>query len=265
VVMALVTGSCAHTVAHTCRVTLMSEDGCMKLTPTAAREFWDALMDNATRLIQDARTLYEAGSFARARSLTVLAQEELGKALWVYEAFNTAWSEGRHDEMDVKRLDEHGTRHAIKYMDAYVFGGELEEFWGHYGTDDYPKGDSEEDWRAWASAKRNQAEAAGKQANAEKMRGFYADINRKTGNLEAPSDIGADTIEADLQRAAQVIEMLLIKDHTRMKHDASTPYESTHEQQFRLLPISHPEDWAAATESFRQGQAEDHSGSPTVE
>jgi hypothetical protein len=42
-----------------------------------------------------------------------------------------------------------------------------------------------------------------------------------------------------------VIEMLLIRDHTRMKHDANTPYYSTHEQQFRLLPAAHPEEWAA--------------------
>ncbi|EDY60959.1 conserved hypothetical protein [Streptomyces sviceus ATCC 29083] len=38
-------------------------------------------MDNASSLITDARTLLSAGSFGRARSLTVLAQKELGKAL----------------------------------------------------------------------------------------------------------------------------------------------------------------------------------------
>ncbi|MEU0217091.1 AbiV family abortive infection protein [Streptomyces sp. NPDC006265] len=37
-------------------------------------------MDNASELIPDAHALLERGSFGRARSLTVLAQEELGKA-----------------------------------------------------------------------------------------------------------------------------------------------------------------------------------------
>ncbi|CAM4047956.1 hypothetical protein [Helcobacillus massiliensis] len=46
--------------------------------------------------------------------------------------------------------------------------------------------------------------------------------------------------------------MLLIKDHSRMKLEATTPYDSTHEQEHRILPISHPEDWAAA-QDFRHG------------
>lgn len=46
--------------------------------------------------------------------------------------------------------------------------------------------------------------------------------------------------------------MLLIKDHSRMKLEAATPYDSTHQQQQHgLLPISHPEDWAAASQEFR--------------
>ena len=57
----------------------------MEMSPTMARAFWKALMDNATGLIADADTLLERESFGRARSLTVLAQEELGKALWIYE------------------------------------------------------------------------------------------------------------------------------------------------------------------------------------
>jgi hypothetical protein len=47
--------------------------------------------------------------------------------------------------------------------------------------------------------------------------------------------------------------MLLIKDHTRMKHEAVTEYDGTRAQQSRLLPISHPEDWAAASKDFRRG------------
>ena len=47
--------------------------------------------------------------------------------------------------------------------------------------------------------------------------------------------------------------MLLIRDHSRMKLEAVTSYDSTHDQQFWLLPISHPEDWLAASEEFRSG------------
>ncbi|MFE9374814.1 hypothetical protein ACFYM2_34285 [Streptomyces sp. NPDC006711] len=53
-----------------------------------------------------------------------------------------------------------------------------------------------------------------------------------------------------------MIEMLLINDHTRMKA-AATPYDSTHAQQFRLLPVSHPEDWAAAAQSSVDPPAEE--------
>ena len=52
--------------------------------PKTARRLWKALMDNASGLIADAHALLERGSYGRARSLTVLAQEELGKALWIY-------------------------------------------------------------------------------------------------------------------------------------------------------------------------------------
>lgn len=85
------------------------------------------------------------------------------------------------------------------------------------------------------------------------MRGFYADVDKDTGEVLSPASIDAGTIAEDLQAAAQVIEMLLIKDHSRMKFDAMTPYDATHEQQHRLLPIAHPEDWATASEEFKSG------------
>ncbi|MBO3752783.1 AbiV family abortive infection protein [Streptosporangiaceae bacterium NEAU-GS5] len=44
------------------------------MTPQDARTFWKALMDNASAVIADADVLLSAGSFGRARALTVLAQ-----------------------------------------------------------------------------------------------------------------------------------------------------------------------------------------------
>lgn len=85
------------------------------------------------------------------------------------------------------------------------------------------------------------------------MAGFYVDLDESGGAVLSPADISAGAIADDLRTAAQVVEMLLIKDHSRMKLEATTPYDSTYEQQHRLLPISHPDDWAAASQEFRNG------------
>ncbi|WP_413774887.1 AbiV family abortive infection protein [Actinocorallia sp. A-T 12471] len=61
----------------------------VEMSPGQARDYWKALMDNATSLIKDSYLLLSAESFGRARSLMVLAQEELGKALWIYNALRT--------------------------------------------------------------------------------------------------------------------------------------------------------------------------------
>jgi hypothetical protein len=79
------------------------------------------------------------------------------------------------------------------------------------------------------------------------------ELDGASGEVLTPSDVEAGSIVEDLRTAAQVIEMLLISDHTRLKHDAVTPYDSTHVQQRRLLPISHPDDWASAPDWFRTG------------
>ena len=96
--------------------------------------------------------------------------------------------------------------------------------------------------------------AAGKQANELKMQGFYVDLDPVTGTVLDPSAIQAGTIAADLETAAQVIEMLLIKDHSRMELYATTPHDSTLSAQHRLLPISQPEDWAGTSEEFRNSE-----------
>jgi len=221
--------------------------------PSTARTFWKALMDNASSLISDAHALLARGSYGRARSLAVLAQEELGKALWIYETFEQSWTTGAEDALEVTRLKPDGRRHAVKYMESFIFGQELAAFWGDYSSYEYPDDDSQEGWDAFFEKKKSEAEAAGKRANEEKMAGFYVDLDDAGEAVLSPTDITAGTIAEDLRVAAQVVEMLLIKDHSRMKLDAVTPYDSTHEQQHRLLPISHPEDWSAASQEFKRG------------
>ncbi|MGP3973016.1 AbiV family abortive infection protein [Streptomyces sp. 8N114] len=232
--------------------------------PNTARRFWKALMDNASGLIADAHALLERGSYGRARSLTVLAQEELGKALWLYDTFEQAWSTGAGEAQEVTRLTSDGRRHAVKYTEAFVFGQELAAFWGDYEAYDYPADGTQEDWDACSAKQTSDAEAAGRRANEEKMAGFYVDLDGSGDAVLSPADISAGTIDADLQTAAQVVEMLLIKDHSRMKLEALTPYDNTHEQQHRLLLISHPEDWAEASEEFRRGDYLNGSGACAV-
>jgi AbiV len=74
------------------------------LTPQEARTFWKALMDNASALISAAHLLLNSMSLGRARSHMVLAQEELGKALWIYDAFESSWSEGNGESRQVPNL-----------------------------------------------------------------------------------------------------------------------------------------------------------------
>lgn len=222
----------------------------VEMSPIEARKFWKALMDNASALISDAHVLLGAKSYGRARSLTVLAQEELGKALWIYAAFERAWSEGDEGSRAVDELKQHGRNHTKKYLEAIVFGDELAFFWGDYSATRDGKRDGETWEEAW-ERQQQQAEVAAIDANLSKQRGFYVDRDDSGAGL-SPTSIERGIIAEDLQTAAQVVEMLLIRDHSRMKMEAVTPYDSTHDQQFRLLPISHPEDWTAASDEFMQ-------------
>ena len=166
----------------------------------------------------------------------------------MYETFEQAWSTGDEEPKAVDELRRRGRDHVRKYAAAFVFGDELPMFWGDYNSLRQPEED--ESWEAAHERWRRETDDAADQANRRKQAGFYVDRDAD-GTVTSPSSIDAGTTAEDLQTAAQVVEMLLIKDHSRMKHDAQTPYDSTHEQQFRLLPISHPEHWAAASESFR--------------
>ncbi len=232
----------------------------VEMKPSEARHFWKALMDNASALISDAHVLLGAGSYGRARSLTVLAQEELGKALWVYAAFEKAWSEGDETPRAVDALTQHGRSHTKKYLEAIEFGDELAAFWGDYSTMRDGQGDGETWEQAW-ERQQEEAEVAATAANLSKQRGFYVDRD-SSGAVLSPTSIEPGNIAEVLQTAAKVVEMLLIRDHSRMKMEAVTPYDSTHVQQFRLLPISHPENWTAASDKSKEAQLSD---SPRVD
>jgi AbiV family abortive infection protein len=215
------------------------------MTASQARLLWKALVDNASRLVADAHLLL-GDSPGRARSLTVLAQEELGKALWIYDAFHLVWNTGVDEERTVDALRQHGRDHARKYYEAVVFGEELAEFWGDYSNTAQPN--DGETWEQFWGRRHEEAAVAASEANLAKQRGFYVDV-AADGGIVSPTDADSRGIGEDLERAARVVEMLLIRDHSRMKLDANGPYDSTHEQQFRLLPVSHPDEFRSWIES----------------
>ncbi len=160
----------------------------------------------------------------------------------------------------VEALRRHGRDHTRKYYEAVVFGDELDAFWGDYSSAAKP-GEGES-WRDFWDRRDAEAEAAATAANAAKQQGFYVDVDA-AGKISSPADVDPRGIDEDLKRAAQVVEMLLIRDHSRMKLDSKVPYDSTHEQQFRLLPVSHPnefEDWLAHLHGSldANGEADDY-------
>ncbi|MET9053429.1 AbiV family abortive infection protein [Streptomyces bacillaris] len=141
-------------------------------------------------------------------------------------------------------LAQHRRSHAGKHLQAVIFGDDLAEFWGDC-TAVPAMGSSYEEWEQAHKARQQEAEAAARTVNLAKQRGLYVDRYEKDTVLSL-TRISAGTTGADLQTAARVVELLLINDHVRMML-AATPYDGTYEQQFRLLPVAHPEDWAAAT------------------
>ncbi|MGW4878664.1 AbiV family abortive infection protein, partial [Streptomyces sp. NPDC004262] len=163
--------------------------------------------------------------------------QQVGKSsLWIYDAFQTAWSDGDGRSRTVDALAQHGRSHTKKYLAAVVFGGKLAVFWGKYGA--VPGGGL--CGRGGSTPKRQEeAESSAGEAGLAKQQGFCADYG-VDGTVLSPTADG-------LQTAARVAGMLLISDRTRMT-TAAAPYDSTHAQQFRLLPISHPEDWQAASD-----------------
>lgn len=235
----------------------------MKINPKLARRLWKALIANATELIDDANVLFKRGSYGRARSLAVLAQEELGKALWIYKAFSFSWDLGTRQPKEIPKLTSDAENRTAMYLEAEIYGQGLASFWGDYSANKFSEEDTsmstEEwlaNWRSKAEAASKQAEAASKQAEKDKISGFYVEMDSVNRTIHTPSDISPGTIYRDIQTLAKVLEMLIIEDHTRMKEDALTPYDSVRDQQFRLLPLTHPEEWAIAIQEFEDGDSE---------
>ena len=79
-----------------------------------------------------------------------------------------------------------------------------------------------------------------RQRNLDKQAGFYVD--RAADRISSPLDIPAGGIVEQIRRAAKVVQMHLIQDHTRQQ-DASVPsrIDSAEDLHWTILPYSDPE------------------------
>ena len=201
------------------------------------RQWWRALMENVVALLEDAHLLLVSGSSARGRSLGILAQEELGKALWLYDAAHPVWTAGHGSITLPDKFEAMARKHPPKLIEALSFGQQLAGFWGDYS---HEESRPPELWLERFEREAAEKETAADRMNQDKQSGFYVD--RKQGTLHTPADVGPQGIEEALKRSTQVAEMLLITDHSRMKHHG-VAYDSTHDLQMRLLPFSHAEEY----------------------
>ena len=85
----------------------------------------------------------------------------------------------------------------------------------------------------------------------QKQAGCYVDRVGQT--ITTPADAEVGDMRAALIRAAQVAEMLLIADHTRMQHLPAGPQDSTMDLQMRVMPYSHPDEFLAVSDGSDGG------------
>lgn len=217
----------------------MGEPQVEEVSADFARRWWKSLMANAVALVEDAHALADRGSAGRAQALLVLAMEEVAKARWLYEAAEWEWSArlGLHGvqprEPGLVRVPD-GLRttrapHAEKLQVAEQFASGLGGFWNPDRRIEYYQLPDLETFHGLA-----------RQRNLDKQAGFYVD--RAADRIASPLDIPAGGIVEQIRRAAEVVQMHLIQDHTRQQ-DASVPsrIDSVEDLHWTILPYSDPE------------------------
>lgn len=200
-----------------------------EITPTEARFLWKALLGNATELITDAQLLLDFGRYARGHALIVIAKEEIGKAVRINAECSHAWSQGSVNAVRLPAdIDD-----AIVNVAAYIEAAQgVGPFWGESNAFEPTPGLSRE---AEHALRVEQA----RDSAAEKRVCLYVflDTNR---SVATPGSVGEDERTEELVNIARVVEMLLIMDHTRMKHNSSEPYDTTVDRQVELLRLTNP-------------------------
>lgn len=176
------------------------------LTPTAARTFWLALLGNAARTTLEAHTLFPS---PRSQSLVVLAQEEVGKAVWVYKSFWNAWDDGDEMPREVPELHNQGFHHLAKLIAATDFLTAIVELPGWSGPVDIElaRTHSPDVLDAYL-------ESLAQGDNEAKKRGFYVDL-QADGSFTVPHDIDRPYLRFQIWQTADMIKWFLDDDHLR--------------------------------------------------
>ena len=208
-----------------------------------ARDWWKELMANAVALVEDAALLASHQSPGRAQALVVLALEELAKARWLYEASQMEWSaplglyglaaRSAHSVFVPEGLRTKRRPHAEKLQVAEQFASGLAGFWDPGRRHEY-----------YSLESLAMFEATAKQRNLDKQAGFYVD--RSGTSITSPLQVPSGEVADDIQRAAQVIQMHLIEDHTRQQ-DASdlSLIDSVEDLHWAIMPYAHPDEFEA--------------------
>ncbi len=224
----------------------------LKLNSASSRAYWRELMANAVALVSDAHLLLSNGSAGRARSLLILAQEELARATALYSTAMAAW-EGRKATVELATrpdpADQTGARtkphltssknHQDKIAHSDHYGRYLGPFWGDYAMP-IPGRDPV-------------------QVDREKQAGFYvAAAPGPGGKFASPRDIDGTPLAAELERVAGVVEMALIRDHTRRQElGTEADADSVQDLHLAVLPYAHPELWAEHVADMEARRSDD--------
>lgn len=174
------------------------------MTPKVARCLCLALMDNASRLVAEADALFPS---PRAQSLVVLAQEELGKAVWIYKAFWSAWNGSDETPIEVPELSSQGRIHAAKLREAIEFGTAMLAVPGNSRPVEI------ELVRAYAPDILNDyRERGAHEDNEMKKKGFYVDLE-DDGTYTVPLD--RPLLRSQIWWAVDTVKWLIYEDCLR--------------------------------------------------
>ncbi|MCK0117009.1 AbiV family abortive infection protein [Isoptericola sp. S6320L] len=176
------------------------------MTPAAARTYWLVLLDNASRLVVEADALIPS---PRAQSLVVLAQEEVGKGVWVYKTFWSAWSNGDETPSEVPELRKQGLHHVPKLAEASGFLIPLVEFPGSPNPVEveFVKAHDPE----WLLA---HLTGIAQEDNQAKKKGFYVDLE-EDGSFTVPHEINRPDLRGQVWMVADMIKWFLTEDALR--------------------------------------------------
>lgn len=203
------------------------------------RDWWLGLLGNVAGLLSDAHTLLGVGSTGRARSLGILAMEELGKAHRLYAIAAASWSTGAVEVELPAEFRDFERLHPPKLVQSMELADEAVGFWGlataslSWLDEFIGLTDDEVDQHRYAL--REGREAAAASLNVAKQAGLYVDAPWK------PHDAAPDgaIVREELESTAEAALVLLVQDHSRMKFERSpgVDYRSTNDLQLLFIAL----------------------------